>query len=201
MEIPDEVSLPGAAIGLATVGWRSAPGAEDAALGAGLGFLVVQLVFVWAYERLAGRRGMGEGDSKLLMMIGAFVGWQGALFALVAGAMQGLVAAGVVLASGKSPTPVRPDEAGAPPAPEPERAAAPAASDGAEADAAAPAEGTPSAPGEPPSEPKAAEPARDAGAPVAGVKVPYGPFLALGALEWLFFGDAIADAYLDWMAG
>src|SRR5690606_13576084 len=83
MEIPDEVSLPGAALGLATAALRPEPGAAAAALGAGGGFLVVQLVFVWSYERLTGRRGMGEGDSKLLMMIGAFLGWRGALFALV----------------------------------------------------------------------------------------------------------------------
>ena len=62
-----------------------------AAVGAGAAYLSVQLLFVWGYEALTGRRGMGEGDSKLLMMIGAFLGWKGALFALVGGAMQGLV--------------------------------------------------------------------------------------------------------------
>ncbi len=101
MEIPDEVSLPGTALGLVTVTFREFPGPVDAAIGAGAGYLLVQVVFVWSYERLAGRRGMGEGDSKLLMMIGAFLGWQGALAALVLGAFQGLAIAAIFLAAGK----------------------------------------------------------------------------------------------------
>ena len=164
MEIPDEVTLPGAAIGLATAALRPEPGAAEAALGAGGGFLIVQLVFVWSYERLTGRRGMGEGDSKLLMMIGAFLGWRGALFALIAGAVQGLLVAIVLLASGRSVTPKAPADA-------------PGADDGA--------------PDE--DEDDDEEPAPEH---VGHLKVPYGPFLALGALEFLFFGDFIVDRYL-----
>jgi leader peptidase (prepilin peptidase)/N-methyltransferase len=92
MEIPDEVTLPGAALGLATASLRPSPTLEEAALGAGGAYLVTQVVLVWAFERLTGRRGMGEGDSKLLLMVGAFLGWKGALFTLVAGAFQGIVA-------------------------------------------------------------------------------------------------------------
>ncbi|MEZ4249387.1 MAG: prepilin peptidase [Polyangiales bacterium] len=94
MMIPDEVTLPGAALGLATVGQRDGD-IEAMAIGAGLGYLVVQVLFVWSYERLTGRRGMGEGDAKLLLFIGAFVGWQGVLFAIAAGSLQGIVVAAV----------------------------------------------------------------------------------------------------------
>lgn len=182
MEIPDEVSLPGAALGLATVTLRSDLDAADAALGAGAGYLVVQLGFVYAYEVLTGRRGMGEGDAKLLLFIGAFVGWQGALFSLVAGAVQGLVVAVPVTIAGDRAAPV-PDPSPALPA------------DAAAADARAPhpAEAGPT-------------PARDAdeglddfGDPppehVGHLKVPFGPFLALGAVEYLFFGPAILEWY------
>jgi leader peptidase (prepilin peptidase)/N-methyltransferase len=160
MEIPDEVSLPGAALGLATAPLRQEPGAEAAALGAGGGFLVIQMLFVWAYERLTGRRGMGEGDSKLLLMIGAFVGWRGALFAVVAGAVQGLVVALAVMATGRSPTPVAARDAPPPEDAKPEEA-------------------------KPPDE-----------VPAGRVKVPFGPFLAIGALEFLFFGEVIVEWYL-----
>jgi len=83
MEIPDEVSLPCAALGLLSAPFRTEPGVWSAAVGAGAAYLMVQLIFVWGYERIAGRRGMGEGDSKLLLMIGAFLGWKGALFSVV----------------------------------------------------------------------------------------------------------------------
>jgi len=163
MEIPDEVSLPGAALGLATAAIRPGPGAADAALGAGGAYLFIQLLFVWGYERLTGRRGMGEGDAKLLLMIGAFLGWRGALFALFAGAMQGLVVAVIGLVSGKTLTPE-------PPADEP-----------------ASADDDDDAPPDADSEP----PPRYLG----HIKVPFGPFLALGALEYLFFGDRLFELW------
>jgi leader peptidase (prepilin peptidase)/N-methyltransferase len=158
MEIPDEVSLPGAALGLATAVFREHPGAEAAALGAGGGFLVIQLLFVWSYEHLTGRRGMGEGDSKLLMMIGAFLGWQGALFALFAGAAQGLLTFVLTRITGLF---------------------------GASASEPAAVSGKP-------------EPADDEEpAPQywGHFKLPFGPFLALGALEYLFFGELAVDAW------
>jgi leader peptidase (prepilin peptidase) / N-methyltransferase len=159
MEIPDEVSLPLAALGLASAPYRTGPDVIDLAVGAGVGFLLVQMIFVIAYEHLFGRRGMGEGDSKLLMAIGAFLGWQAVLFALVAGSMQGLVVTGVAMATGKSITP------------------------------------------EPPPELEDAEDEGDEDEGPPRMKLPFGPFLALGALEWLFFGDRILEAYLGFLGG
>lgn len=92
MEIPDEVTLPGMSLGLVAASFSPNVTAAEAALGAGAGYLVVQMVFVWGWERLTGQRGMGEGDSKLMLLIGAFAGWKGAAFALLAGAFQGLFA-------------------------------------------------------------------------------------------------------------
>jgi leader peptidase (prepilin peptidase)/N-methyltransferase len=179
MEIPDEVSLPGAALGLATAPLRSMPGAADAALGAGGGYLVVQLLFVWVYERLTGRRGMGEGDAKLLAMIGAWLGWQGALFALVAGAMQGLLVAIAMIATGRSTTPA-----------------------GVSTEHAARATADEAAGTEPLEDSESTEAAESAEAqePVSAgrMKVPFGPFLAIGAIEFFFFGERIVSAYLGW---
>ena len=154
MEIPDEVSLPGAALGLATAGLRDDPGALSAAVGAGVGFLLVQVLFVWTYELLTGRRGMGEGDAKLLLMIGAFLGWEAVLFSLVAGSFQGLIAAGLGTAFGVPLVPARVDEV-------PEGGG-----------------------GEESSDERAKQ---ESGPP----KMVFGPMLALSALEFLFFGDAI----------
>jgi leader peptidase (prepilin peptidase)/N-methyltransferase len=205
MQIPDEVSLPGAALGLASAALRDPERVADFAFGAGVGFLLVQLVFVWSYEHLFGRRGMGEGDSKLLMMIGAFLGYQGVLFAMFAGAVQGLIAFVVARLSGAG----RGDEGSQP------------AGAGVEVQPGAAGTGTGSGSGSgtgtnaksSPSAPQSHEPEAALQPVAAGeddvdldgepgpeywghVKLPFGPFLALGALEFLFFGDAAIDAWI-----
>ncbi len=180
MEIPDEVSLPGAALGLLTAVYRDPPGVESAAIGAGGGFLMIQVLFVWMYEALLGRRGMGEGDSKLLMMIGAFIGWQGAAFALFAGAAQGLVVAAFALLTGKKLMPEHASGDGShPPSAPPDAPHEGAPPRDEDADGAAYGDSDP-----PP-------------AWVGHLKLPFGPFLALGALEYLFFGDTLVPAWLE----
>jgi leader peptidase (prepilin peptidase)/N-methyltransferase len=230
MEIPDQVSLPGAAFGLATASLRESPTVVDAALGAGAGYLVVQLVFVWGYERLLGRRGMGEGDAKLLLMIGAFTGWQGALFAVLAGALQGLVFTGILTIAGvrfaaaseseddeddearredHDRNDARRDESSEPSA-SPKESAPLAARprSGANGGRAAKAleeeeEESANSDGAPRNDDStdASEadpddvPTRDLGR----LKIPYGPFLALGAVEFLFFGAVVTDWYRSLM--
>jgi leader peptidase (prepilin peptidase)/N-methyltransferase len=180
MEIPDEVSLPGAALGLVSAVFRDQPGPEAALLGAGGGYLVIQLLFVWTYEHVTGRRGMGEGDSKLLLMIGAFLGWQGAVFAVFAGAAQGLLTFAMTrvteLVAGTGSDVA--DEAHVEPTPSGDEPAAPAA----ESDESAYDD-------EPPAKYWGHK------------KLPFGPFLALGALEFLFFGEPLVDAWFRLIQG
>tara|TARA_B110000008_G_scaffold278882_2_gene323984 strand:+ start:1942 stop:2838 length:897 start_codon:yes stop_codon:yes gene_type:complete len=57
-----------------------------ALIGAGLVYWVAALA-----ERLFGRPAMGEGDVKFVGFIGAFCGWQGAVFAFFGGALFGTV--------------------------------------------------------------------------------------------------------------
>lgn len=196
MEIPDQVSLPGAAFGLATASLRESPSVTDAALGAGAGFLVVQLVFVWGYERLLGRRGMGEGDAKLLLMIGAFVGWQGALFAVLAGALQGLVFTGLLtvlgvrfVASGERDDGEHGE--GRDPKDEP--------ADAKSTKSAAPDDREPAKEAGDREDAKDDRDETEEGGDLGRLKIPYGPFLALGALEFLFFGHLVTDWYLSLM--
>jgi leader peptidase (prepilin peptidase)/N-methyltransferase len=198
MQIPDEVSLPGAALGLASAALRDPTRVADFALGAGIGFLLVQVVFVWSYELLFGRRGMGEGDSKLLLMIGAFLGYQGVLFAIFAGAMQGLIGFVVARFTGSGEAGAQPTaaEASAARAADVESTAAgsqPRAADAKTADLAVNVQSA-----EPSNDREEDEAEDDEPDPEywGHVKLPFGPFLALGALEFLFFGDAAIDAWL-----
>ena len=192
MEIPDEVSIGGTALALATATYRPGVPLEEVVLGAGGGFLVVQLLLVWSWERLTGERGMGEGDSKLAMYIGAFLGWRGALFALVAGSFQGIIAWALARASGARLGPSgdhsheedvaarKTDASTTAPAAEPPPEGAPAPEDRAQ-----PATGA-----EPETGPDDDDPSH-------ARRIPFGPFLALGAIEFLFFGETIVDWYLS----
>ncbi|HEU4409727.1 MAG TPA: prepilin peptidase [Polyangiaceae bacterium] len=167
--VPDEVTLGGTLLGFATASLRGSTFTESG-VGALAGFVLVWLPFDFLYRRLRGRTGMAMGDAKLVMMAGAWFGWTGAAFALVAGAAQGLAFALVLwLASGKL---------GDPQALERERAAELAAIEAL-----------------PPSEREAAraelehDPLFQPGAGGLGARLAFGPFLALAMLERLFFGQ------------
>lgn len=125
--IPDVISFPGIAIGVAASAWVSDLGLVSSALGAGFG-----IGFLWIlgslYERLTGREGIGFGDVKLLGMIGAFLGLRGALGAVVVSSLVGSVV-GIVLVVAQKKS--------------------------------------------------------------LKLAIPYGPFLAIGALVFLFWGDYI----------
>jgi leader peptidase (prepilin peptidase)/N-methyltransferase len=95
--IPDELSLGGLAAGLLL---SILPGGDwkgsftGALLGGGILYATAFL-----YEKIRGAEGMGGGDIKLLAMIGAFLGWRGAIATIFFGALLG--AAGGMLAMRK----------------------------------------------------------------------------------------------------
>jgi leader peptidase (prepilin peptidase)/N-methyltransferase len=86
--LPDAITLPGVAIGLALsfFSLRRTPvqALAGAALGAGGLFLVAFL-----YEKIAGQEGMGLGDVKMLGMIGALLGPSGVLVTILAASVSG----------------------------------------------------------------------------------------------------------------
>ena len=129
--IPDIISLPGIPLGflasfvLPQISWT------ESLIGivSGGGIL---LAIAIGYQLVTGKEGMGGGDIKLLAMIGAFLGWEGVLFTIMASSLTGtVVGLMVMLRAGK------------------------------------------------------------------GMKmaVPFGPFLAIGALLYLFVGPQIIEWY------
>ncbi len=102
--IPDRFSIGGALLGVVLafsfpalrLGWELGGTAEHwrSGLDALLGMLVGSASLYWICV-LAGkvfkRDALGEGDVKLLGCIGAFCGWQGALFSIFGGALIGTV--------------------------------------------------------------------------------------------------------------
>ncbi|MGZ9148639.1 MAG: prepilin peptidase [Candidatus Deferrimicrobiaceae bacterium] len=87
--IPDELSLGGLAAGILLSFF---PGGDWKGSLAG-GLLGGGLLFVTAaaYHRVTKVEGLGGGDIKLIAMIGAFLGWRGALFTIFFGSLLGVV--------------------------------------------------------------------------------------------------------------
>ncbi len=100
--LPDWITLPGIAVGLALafVSVRRTPlqAAIGAALGAGGLFLLA-----FTYEKIAGQEGMGLGDVKMLGMIGALLGPTGVVVTLLLASVSGsVVGLGLILTRGGS---------------------------------------------------------------------------------------------------
>lgn len=183
--LPYELTWPGIALGIlyhATVGpiplWESAAGA---AAGFGVLFLFDEAVY-----RLTGKEGIGAGDFFFFAMIGAFLGLRALPLTLTLAAIQGSIFGGIALLAGRAlgqrdePKDAMKSHAHAPePTPTPTHDARPA-SDSA---------------GQP-----AALETDDDWEPTAH-HVPFGPFLALAALEHLFFGAQITGWYLSQFLG
>ncbi len=86
--IPDELSVGGAVLGLALAFLPGEPTIVGALVGAAVGggvLWIVAVVGTWAFRKEA----MGGGDIKMLAMIGAFLGWKGALLTIFLGALAG----------------------------------------------------------------------------------------------------------------
>jgi len=175
MYLPDSLTLGGAALGLLTVPLRPEASWKESLLGAAVGFAIVWLPFDLLHRLLRGKPGMGLGDAKLTLLAGAWFGWQGAVFTLVAGAVQATITIlAVYLVQGKID--------------EPEAVKLERAELEAELAQATPEE-------------RAVIEAELAGDPLAGepdagfgkARIAFGPFLVLAALELLVFGGFIRE--------
>jgi leader peptidase (prepilin peptidase) / N-methyltransferase len=110
MIIPDRFTIGGAVVGVvlsilvpALHGFDSGVAVVDS-LGAGItsiiGVLIGSAVVLWIAllaEVVLKKEAMGFGDVKFLGAIGAFTGWEGAVFAVFGGAVLGTIGLGVVL--------------------------------------------------------------------------------------------------------
>jgi leader peptidase (prepilin peptidase)/N-methyltransferase len=163
MFLPDSITIGGTLVGIVTATPRGLP-FTSALIGAVAGFVGVWLPFNFLYKRVLGRTGMGLGDAKLLALAGAWFGWQGAVFVLFAGALQGSLYALTLFILGIKP--------GLPQS---------VLDEVAELEKLA-AEGDEEAKKELEEDPLAEQ---------AGPRLPFGPFLILACLELLFASEWI----------
>jgi len=87
--LPDALTLPLAAAGIAVAIAIDPPTVGDHIIGSVAGFVVFALVSE-LYRRLRGRAGLGLGDAKLLAAAGAWLGWQALPTVILFSAMLGL---------------------------------------------------------------------------------------------------------------
>lgn len=104
MIIPDSITLPGMAVGVAAAFLGAVVDPKDAFVGilVGGGGL---LALAAGYRAATGREGLGGGDIKLLGMVGAFLGPSGAFLTIMIGSIAGTLFACVyMLRSGQGRT-------------------------------------------------------------------------------------------------
>jgi len=182
MIIPDEITLGGTVLGVLSVPLRAEVDWKTSLIGAAIGFGMIWLPFDVAYRLIRGQPGMGMGDAKLTMLAGAWFGWPGAVFALLAGSIQGTIAAAAVYVSqGKIEEPE---------AVKKEREEMLAAIESAETE-----EERRELLEELERDPIGHEPEDGLGR----ARLPFGPFLVLGTIEYLVFGKALVDEYLAYL--
>jgi len=183
MYLPDGITLGGAALGVLTVPLRPGATWQESLIGAAVGFLIIWLPFDLLHRLLRGQPGMGLGDAKLVMLAGAWFGWQGALFTLLGGAVQATLAVLVLyLLRGKIE--------------EPEAVKLERAELLRELESATPEERA-EIEAELADDPLTHEP--EAG--LGKARIAFGPFLVLAVLELLVFGSFIQTELIDGVLG
>jgi leader peptidase (prepilin peptidase)/N-methyltransferase len=89
--LPDVITLPGVALGLAASFLPGSPLTPLAsALAAAGGWLAFAAV-AKAYQKARGVEGLGQGDWKLAALLGAFLGWQKMLLTVLLASLAGTV--------------------------------------------------------------------------------------------------------------
>jgi leader peptidase (prepilin peptidase)/N-methyltransferase len=166
--IPWELTIPGIILGLISGFVGLHLNWFDSVIGALSGFGIFAMIGFLG-RLIFKKEALGEGDWWLLAMIGAFLGWQSLLPVILLASLQGSVVGILLIVLGRN-------EKGEP---APEKDEAPAT------EPAAPAEKVEGA---------ATEDDEDDWVPPANA-VPFGPFLALAALEQLFVGDWLRMIY------
>ena len=99
MRLPDRLTLPLLAAGLATNIVLAPERLAASAVGAAVGYAGFRGI-AFAYRSLRGREGLGAGDAKLLAAAGAWVGWAALLDVVVLASLFGICTVTVLRSSG-----------------------------------------------------------------------------------------------------
>lgn len=87
--LPNVITLPGIAVGLLASFLPRSPLAPKSALLAALGGYLALFLVAEGYRRLRGVEGLGQGDWKMVAMLGAFLGWEKMLLTVFLASLGG----------------------------------------------------------------------------------------------------------------
>ncbi len=97
--IPDAVTLPGIVVGLLCAALILPISVMESLTGILVGGGLLWFL-AWISPYVFGKEGMGGGDIKLMAMVGAFIGWQPVLLAIMIGSFLGSMIGGTLMISG-----------------------------------------------------------------------------------------------------
>ncbi|TDP71947.1 prepilin signal peptidase PulO-like enzyme (type II secretory pathway) [Bradymonas sediminis] len=195
--IPHGFTLPGIALGIGVpflfnavmppgslVGFWPPVTPMESIIGAVAGGVTVIAIF-YGYFALRGVPGIGGGDVTLMALVGAWLGWPSLVFVFFAASMQGVIAAGLAMLFGggllrDSATIFEEDEL---------------PSDAAPAQDDALAQGDARAALDSAEDKDTADESIDDEVEAGALAVPFGPFIALAALEFFFVGNLLPSAF------
>ena len=96
--LPNVITLPGIVLGLGASFLPDARVTPIESLASAAGAFALFALVGLAYEKLRGVEGLGQGDWKMVAMLGAFLGWRGTLLAILLACLAGtLVGVAVAL--------------------------------------------------------------------------------------------------------
>jgi leader peptidase (prepilin peptidase)/N-methyltransferase len=185
MRIPNILSVPGIALGIVAA-WTVPQLTGVPMVESILGMLIgggSLLAITYGYFALTGREGMGLGDYRLMAMVGAFLGWRSLLYLFIASALQGLAFALMIKAfKWEDGLPDLDQDLGSKNAEQGDPAVR-----GAE-------------PGGRSEQEQEQEQGQEQDLEFRYMAIPFGPFIALSALEWLIFEEfwmALFDRFVN----
>ena len=86
--LPDVITKPGILLGLAASFLSGPPTPLESAASAAAGYFTLMAV-AWLARRYYKEEALGQGDWKMVAMLGAFLGWQAMLLAVLLGSLLG----------------------------------------------------------------------------------------------------------------
>ena len=199
--LPQELTWPGIAAGIALSVPLGVPRLIDSVLGAVAGFFVFWAM-EWLGEKIFKKEALGAGDKDLLALIGAFLSWKVLLGVIFLSSLQGAVVGSVMLLLyGRAGPAPEPDAADHPASDPPDERAGAPASTAAPAPPLTPT-GDVAVDGAPAMAEAGTQTPAEAGGAQEGVQegdeeddwvpgptnIPFGPWLAVAALEVMLLG-------------